>query len=226
MTNTDKNTSVRSDGDKTQPSNLETPARGLKPANNGSANGDENDPFSHPEMLRIDPGYLRQPVAKKILTTVPIRKPGKQDFVRVHPDEEYRHLAHLVELRDERETYLVLPKFIPELGEGEFYTATLYLAINRQRTLSVWPVRMPSPDGRISNWQTSAAEAVARAMRDWIRIVPNMNMGAYEILEAAGNFGDPEWPEMPFMDILRIAFKGRLIESHDHHVVQRLRGLK
>jgi hypothetical protein len=35
---------------------------------------------------------------------------------------------------------------------------------------------------------------------------------------------EPEWPEVPFGELLRIAFRDRLIESLDHPVLRRLRG--
>jgi len=34
-----------------------------------------------------------------------------------------------------------------------------------------------------------------------------MSLGAYEISEAIANYGEPEWPNLTFMDILKIAFK-------------------
>ena len=185
----------------------------------------DGDPFSNLDNLRIDPGYLHQPAAKKLLTTVPVRKPGKQDFFRVHPSANYRITTALIELKDEREVYVVHPHFVPELGEGEHFVACLYLVINRQKTLSIWPVRLPAPDGRQMAWHTSAMEAAELAMKKWVRIVPNMNLGANEIHAAERDFDDPEWPEQPFAEILKIAFKGRLIENSDHPVVQRLRGL-
>ena len=55
---------------------------------------------------------------------------------------------------------------------------------------------------------------------------PNMNLGAYDIHMALAEFPPPEWPEMPFMNVLEIAFKGRVIGSHDHPVIKRLRGLQ
>lgn len=185
---------------------------------------DPSDPFN-PETLRLDQSYLQQPVAKKLLTTVPVRKPNKQEFFRVHPAADYRLLAAIVELRDERETYLVLPRFVSELGDGEFYGATLHLCINRQKVFFVWPVKTPSPDGRQNTWQISAAEASEKGMKTWIRLTPNMSLGAYEVSEAVGNFGEPEWPEISLMEFLRIAFKGRVIDGPDHTVVQRFRGL-
>ena len=193
----------------------------MKDENSSQEPNKPADPFN-PETLRLDQSYLQQPVAKKLLTTVPVRKPGKQDFVRVHPGESYRILSALIELRDERETYLVLPRVVSELSDGEFFFSTLYLCMNRQKVLSIWRVKVP--DGRQNNWQVSEADAAERAMKTWIRLTANMNLGAYEIVEAVGNFGEPEWPDLSFMEILKIAFKGRVIEGPDHPVVKKLRG--
>jgi hypothetical protein len=70
----------------------------------------------------------------------------------------------------------------------------------------------------------SAAEAAELAMDKWIRITANMALGAYEISEAIGNLSEPVWPEMSFQEILRIAFRDRIVQSLDHPLVQRLRG--
>jgi hypothetical protein len=51
---------------------------------------DNYDPFDL-ENLRIDQSYLEQPAAKRLLVTVSVRTPSKQDFVRVHPGAEYRN---------------------------------------------------------------------------------------------------------------------------------------
>ena len=91
--------------------------------------GSDGDIFKHPELLRLNMSDLQKPVAKKLLTTVPIRKPNKQDFIRVHPDENYRFLASLIELKDEREIYFLDPRFAPELDPSEFYFATLHLCV-------------------------------------------------------------------------------------------------
>jgi hypothetical protein len=204
------------------------PADAASFANDGEINrvaeSKSYDPFD-PVNLRLDQSFLNRGAAKKLLTTVPVKKPGKQDFVRVHPDEEYRLTVALIELREERETYIVMPGFAHELNEGDFFTATIYLAVNRQKVLFLWPVRLPSPDGRVSLWHVSTAEAAERAMTDWIRIAANMNLGAYEIFEAEGTYNDPEWPDMPMRELLRIGFKHHVIEGPEHPVIKRLRGL-
>jgi hypothetical protein len=192
---------------------------------NNAVEGTQPSDIWSPEALRIDQSSLNVGAAKKLLTTVPVRKPNKQDFVRVNPSPDYRLPVGLIELKDNRETFLVLPTVSRELSESEFILATLYLTINRQKVLSVWPVKLPAADGRSNEWHASAAAAAERAMHNWIRMAANMSLGAYEISEAIANYGEPEWPDLTFMEILEIAFKNRLIDSREHPVIQQLRGL-
>jgi hypothetical protein len=51
---------------------------------------DANESFPDISKLRLSQEFLESAGAKKILTTVPVRKPNKQDFVRVHPDADFR----------------------------------------------------------------------------------------------------------------------------------------
>jgi hypothetical protein len=196
------------------------------PSTNGS-NGAESvgapDPFD-PAALRLDQSFADHVGVKKLLTTVPTRKPNRQDFVRVNRDPAYRLTpAALVEIKEDREYYLLTPEMAVELP-SEFFVATLYTTINRQGVLHLWPVKLPGADGKHNEWHRSAAEAAELAMDRWIRVTANMALGAYEMFEATGNLSDPTWPGLPFHEILRIAFRDRYVDSFDHPVVQRLRG--
>jgi hypothetical protein len=175
--------------------------------------------------LRLNQNFIETAGVKKLLTTVPVRKPGPQDFVRVHPHPDYRADVALLELRDDHEVYLLTPAMAQELP-GEFFMATLFTAINRQNVLFLWPVRMPAPDGRQLDWHRSAAQGAEQAMTKWVRLRSNMSLRAYEIDVAGITHSDPEWPNYSLQDLIPIAFKdGRLIKSIDHPVVKRLRGL-
>ena len=55
------------------------------------------DPFDIPS-LRLNPSFFETAGVKKLLTTVPVRKPGKQDFIRVHPEPEYRRDFAMIDL--------------------------------------------------------------------------------------------------------------------------------
>jgi hypothetical protein len=61
-------------------------------------------------------------------------------------------------------------------------------------------------------------------MSHWVRVRSNLQLGAYEIDLAVGNLGEPEWPDLGISDILKIAFRDRLIDSADHLLIKRLRG--
>src|SRR5450759_1946280 len=101
-----------------------------------------------PAALRLDQSYADTVGVKKLLTTVPVRKPNRQDFVRVQPDLDFRlSPAAIIELKEERDVYLVTPKVAADVA-GEFVAVTLYTAINRQGVLIVWPVKLPGLDGK------------------------------------------------------------------------------
>jgi hypothetical protein len=180
------------------------------------------DPFANLDALRLNQDYLANAGVKKLLTTVPVRKPNKQVYVRTHPD--HRMTVALIELRDDREIYLVTPPMVAELP-GEYFPAILFLTISRQGVLFLWPVRLPGPDGKQLDWHRSALEAAELARSKWIRVCPNMALGAYEIFESENvNIPEPQWPAPPFDEVLRIAFRDRLIDSVEHPVVKLLRG--
>ena len=180
------------------------------------------DPFD-PTNLRLSQSFVETAGVKKLLTTIPVRRPSRQEFVRVHPSAEYRENFPIIELKDEREEYIVTASLVPELI-GEFVIKTLYLAINRQGTLFFWPVRLPGPDGKDMNWWKSAREAAVLAMKDWVRVKANMNLGAYDIFQPDGVIPDPEWPQRGFWELIKIAFRDHLIDRIDHPVIKRLRG--
>jgi hypothetical protein len=180
------------------------------------------DPFN-PTNLRLSQSFVETAGVKKLLTTVPVRKPSPQDFVRVHPDPAYRENFPIIELKDEREEYIVVADLVPALV-GEFVTKTLFTAINRQGTVFFWPVRLPSPDGKNLDWWRSSREAAELAMKSWIRVRANMNLGAYDIFQAASVISDPEWPQLGFWELIKIAFRDHLVDRIDHPVIKRLRG--
>ena len=155
------------------------------------------NPFD-PAALRLDQSFADSVGVKKRLMTVPVRKPNRQDFVRVHPDPSVRLTpAAIIEVKEDREVYLVTPNMAQELP-GEFAAATLFTAINRQGVLHLWPVKLPGPDGKHNEWHRSAAEAAELAMKRWVRLTANMSLGAYEVFEATGDLPEPVWPEIPF----------------------------
>ena len=56
--------------------------------------------------LRLGQDFADKVGVKKALLTVPVRKPDRQSFVRVHPDPSWRLDTAVLTLKEERETYL------------------------------------------------------------------------------------------------------------------------
>ena len=186
-------------------------------------NGDGDDPFD-PKSLRIDPSSEAGSGVKKVLLHVPVRKPNRQEFFRTHPDSDYRAPVAILELKEEREIYVVAPSLVPELA-GEVRLVEIRLCIYRAGVVFLWPVPLPAEDGRRIAWHETAREAAELAETRWVRMSANMGAGCYDVAMAAEGVSEPKWPEQSFQELLRLAFgKGKLIDSFDHPVLKRLRG--
>ena len=138
-------------------------------------------------------------------------------------EPEFRVNLAIIELKEDREIYIVHPQILPELLNEVSY-ATLFTTVNRQGVVSLWPVKLTTPESKRNDWARSAREAAEMAMTRWIRVKANMSLGAYEIHAAESEMADPAWPDLTFQELLRIAFRDRMITALDHPVVKRLRG--
>lgn len=190
-----------------------------------SENTSPPDDAFNPERLRLSQDFENSIGVKKVLTAVPVRNPDRQSFIRVHPDPAYRLPTAVLELKADRETYLVEPSLIPDLP-GEVVPKVLFTAVSRQAVVFLWPIRLPDADGRHNSWSDTAMQGAMAATENWVRVVPNLGLGGYELYIASAALPEPEWPDLSFSELLRIAFKDKFIRSLDHPVVQKLRGLK
>jgi hypothetical protein len=179
------------------------------------------DLFSDLEKLRSAPAEGESTITEKLLTVVPVRKPAKESFFRVHPEH---HLDTVVlELKEEGEILVIAPNLVPQLvGEQCVVHKRLQLAITRQGVPFIWPMRLPK-EGKRDSWAISAMDAATTATKKWVRLQANMSLGAYEITVAQID-AEPVWPTQSFNALMRIAFKGSVIESLDHPSLKQLRG--
>jgi hypothetical protein len=181
------------------------------------------DPFD-PASLRAEPSKGADLGVKKALLYVPVRKPSRQEFVRVRAETEFRMPINILELKEERETYAVMPAVAAVLP-SETRIVELRVCISRTGTLFLWPVPLPTPDGRENAWHKTARDAAGIAEEQWVRIVANMGAGCYDVHTAPLELPEPDWPDVDFPDLLRKAFgAGRMINTLDHAVIQRLQG--
>jgi hypothetical protein len=189
-----------------------------------SANGTHAspDPFDL-GALRLSPTAATALGVKKALLCVPVCKPNKAWFVRAHRSEDFRIVTGVIV--DDRDTYLVAPALRAELAtEATFRPKLLVTSINRQGAVFLWELNLPQPDGRIDAWSRTAMEAMAMATREWVRVTSNQVAGYYDAFVASAQLSEPEWPEVEFQELLRIAFRDKYIDRMDHPVLRKLRG--
>jgi hypothetical protein len=175
--------------------------------------------------LRLSQDFASAAGVKKLVTTVPVRKPSREWFVRTHPDASYHDTLAVIELKEDRETYLVTSNLWPGLAaEPTFSPRLLITTINRQGVLFVWPIRLPGADGKVDDWSRSALEAAEKAKFQWVRLTANMSLGAYEIAVASCLASEPSWPDLTFQEIIKVAFRDKMISDWNHPILKRLRG--
>jgi hypothetical protein len=128
-----------------------------------------------------------------------------------------------LELKDEGDTLLVDRSLREALvGEKCVDVRLIRLGVNRQGTPFLWPMRKPA-EGRKDAWALTAVDAAREAESRWTRVQADMSLGAYRL--AVAKVDDvPRWPKESFNDLLRIGFKGAVVDSLDHPVLKKLRG--
>ncbi|MFW6034537.1 MAG: hypothetical protein ACOC9R_05310 [bacterium] len=180
------------------------------------------DPFD-PEALRQ--GALADVDVEKVLTAVPVRRPNRTEFFRVH--REWVTDTLVLERQDglDRETYLVQPG-VQDLVVHELRRVRLYTCINKRSTVFLWPAKLPQEgqnDGA-RRWAETALQVAEQAKGLWVKMAGNRDLGGYELFRAKGDLGEPQWPDKTFRDLIEIAFRDRLIDRPDHEVIRELNG--
>jgi hypothetical protein len=180
------------------------------------------DPFDL-DALRISQDFQEIGV-KQVLITVPVRRPHRQDFFRVHPGEDFVLDTAVIEISEDREYFLVSPEIRSELF-SEVKPVRLFTTINRQGVVALWPARLPDQDGRTSTWYSTALSIAEHAKTRWCRMVADRSLGGYQLYEAGQDLPDPTWPEQNFKALLKLAFgNGSYVDNPDHIVIRRLMG--
>jgi hypothetical protein len=164
---------------------------------------------------------------EKITLTIPVRRPGRNEFFRVHPDSAMTVDWFVLERDDDmdRKFYWVTEEFRGDLLD-ELKPVRIFTCINKRGTMFLWPARLPASDNRLGRrWHESALEIAEHAKNSWVKMQGKRDLGAYEMYRAKGDLGDPQWPDKPLSDLLRVAFKDDLlISSINHPVLRELAG--
>jgi hypothetical protein len=198
-------------------------SKGKLPILGGKMSDNNSNLITDLNALRLSQDFESTAGVKKILATIPVRKPDRQSWIRVHPDEEMRIETAVLEYKEERATYLVDRPLWGDL-RNELIPKVIFIVIDTLGQVSMWPIKMPVADGRIDEWNRSAMRGAIEAQKHWVRIAADQGKGAYDIFCAEIQRPEPQWPDKTLQELLQIAFKDRFIKSMDHPVVLRLLG--
>ena len=151
-----------------------------------------DDPFNL-DAIRISQDFSEGLGIEKLLLRVPVRKPTRQEFIRVHDGSDFSVDTVLIELKEDREYYLPAPGAREALLE-DLMPVRLLTAINRAGVVFLWPARLPGSDGRTNPWHSSALEIGELAKSHWVRMSASRSLGAYQCYRAAGDLPTPCGP--------------------------------
>jgi hypothetical protein len=189
-----------------------------------TAAGSTNDIFANLDALRLSSDAAAINGTTEILSHIPLRKPNRHEFFRTRPEPEMWFDTGIFEDKEEREVFFVTPT-MREALVGEIRPVILVPTITRQGVLLLWPLKLPMEGMRHNSWADTARQAAEMAKAKWVRLAPDMGLGGYRIYVAEGELSEPQWPDKPLNEIMQIAFRDRVVDSENHPVVRRLRGL-
>jgi hypothetical protein len=169
---------------------------------------------------------------QEVLTTVLISTPDKGEFIRVHPGPDMRLIA-LVMKGDRREYFLIDPAVFPEIKakvpDIEKHTAVVMLRpyiTAEARRIGLWPLKMESPTSIGGNsWNISAHNCARACETGWYRIASSFDGGIYTTHAPERAPAEPKWPDLSIEDMVDMAGRVNQVNSIDHPLIRRLRGL-
>jgi hypothetical protein len=176
-----------------------------------------------PRKLALGQDFASMVGVRRETLRVPISRPPNQAFFMTHPDPAWRIQVAAIEVKETKEVYIVAPSMTDELN-GEWVPKILVPCVTRQGGVYLWPIRLPGEDGKLDSWNESAMRIASEYAGKWVRVVPNRELGAYDVVTPISVFPSPEWPESAD-DLLKKAFRDRVIECAKHPVIRQLRGM-
>src|SRR5450759_1126237 len=174
-----------------------------------------------PARLRLSQVFEAGAVSKT--STITARKPDRHNWFMVHSDPSYHFQTMVLDIKADRETYLVEPELREELAL-ELTPKLIVPCITRQHHVFLWAVALPDQSGRANTWAQSAMEAVQKGMVGWIRLVANIEAGGYDTYQPRVQLDPPVWPDLTMEAMLEKAFGHYMIDSLDHPRVRALFG--
>jgi hypothetical protein len=181
------------------------------------------DIFDDPEAIKMMPSLADTVALHETMGSIDVRKPSKHEFFRIHPDPRYRGAYCIIKPHDDSQPYLVVSKLQASVIEN-ITSVIIYLCVNHRGTPFLWPVTIAPPNTTKQPWLTSTLKAVEHGLRGWTKMKWLKDKRAYNLLSPVSNLSDPIWPKQSFIELLRLGFNERVIDSLDHFILRDDRG--
>ena len=156
---------------------------------------------------------------KKIIE---VRKPANDEFFRCDSRDNYKMLFNIIKYNGI--SYLVENSLHRELAK-DIIPVIIYTLYTRSNDILLWHFK--AHNGKwLDTWSQSGHDAMEVAVNKWVRLSPNSAKFKYNIITAEGKCDEPVWTDKSFQELLSFAFKNKVINSMNHHVVCALNGMK
>ena len=180
------------------------------------------------DSVFVDPERRPRIETKELFLSLPVMKPKKGIWFRVHPGSEFEREVYAVEdPSDNSKLYIVHPNVAHSVDPHLLQSGLLVAAITRQAQPFVWPLRLPNEDGQSYDAWDTALAAARIAREKWLTIWWDREASRYVTKMAIDELESPQWPtvdDFPFTKWVKTAFKDRIITDPDHVLLKTLRG--
>lgn len=168
---------------------------------------------------------------KHVDVHLPVRKPKPREHFRVcdNPSMSLNLsvYVHKPEGSMDEETYFVMPQMEGYLREQEeLRVVQVVLCRTLSGVLFLWALPVHDGDGPARSHVVSSRSIAKEALKKWVRMKWRRADNAYFMMVAEEEHVEPQWPDAPFKELLKLAFKDKVIDSRDHPVMKELRGIK
>ena len=176
-------------------------------------------------QLVVPTDHDPKPYQKTEFDVVNVGSPPPTSFFLINSDRVFTLTVVEVPQDDSRKKIdFLVTKNVAHLLTSEMKVKDYHLYVTTDGVLGLWGTRAEKFIKGSNHWINSALVAKERAKSKWTRTFANRAKGAYEVVSAIGDLGNPKWPDYSDEKILELAFSGHVIDHEDHIVIKKLRG--
>ena len=170
--------------------------------------------------------------SKKRDLTLSTNKPGQGTFFSCCPSVSMTTDIFGLEVKIEGSTSKELYPVMPSVVYGGQFEMELIRDckevrvtpwVDRKNRVGLWCMKLTP-----GKWSSTALDALSIAKDGWIRLIPNMDQGWFEIEEPLADWDVPDWEKLlagrTLEDLLNLGFKDRIIQTENHQVINDLYG--